>query len=53
MLDLEYDKEVNYPLIGDIQPYLALVFPEYVYKELGYDTVETLQEVLADEFKGL
>lgn len=40
MLDLEYGKEVNYPLIGDIQPYLALVFPEYVYKELGYDTVE-------------
>lgn len=40
MLDLEYGKEVKYPLIGDIQPYLALVFPEYVYKELGYDTVE-------------
>lgn len=40
MLDLEYGKAVNYPLIGDIQPYLALVFPEYVYKELGYDTVD-------------
>lgn len=40
MLDLEYNKEVKYPLIGDIQPYLALVFPEYVYKDLGYDTVE-------------
>ena len=40
MLDLEYGKAVNYPLIGNIQPYLALVFPEYVYKELGYDTVD-------------